>query len=76
MKFKNDLCVGPGKVYQALGIDLIHDGLSLTEKTIWIQDEAIKIKESDIKIGPRIGIDYAGEDAKLPYRFWTTNYNF
>jgi len=76
LKFSDTLCVGPGKVTQALGIDLIHNNLFLTGKEIWLQDEGIKIKESDIQVGPRIGVDYAGEDAKLPYRFWMTNYNF
>ncbi len=76
VKFSNNLCVGPGKVSQALGIDLLHNNLSLTGKEIWLQDDKINIKENDIQVGPRIGIDYAGEDAKLPYRFFTTNYNF
>jgi DNA-3-methyladenine glycosylase len=76
VKLSHHLCVGPGKVSQALGIDLMHNSLSLTGKEIWLQDDHIKIKESDIHVGPRIGVDYAGEDAKLPYRFWTTNYNF
>lgn len=76
IKFSNNLCVGPGKVSQALGIDLIHNNISLTGKEIWIQDDHINIKESDIHVGLRIGVDYAGEDAKLPYRFWTTNYDF
>lgn len=76
LKFSNNLCVGPGKVSQALGIDLLHNNLSLTGKEIWLQDDKIKINQNDIKVGPRIGIDYAGEDAKLPYRFWITNYNF
>jgi DNA-3-methyladenine glycosylase len=75
-KFSENLCVGPGKVSQALGIDLVHNNLPLSGKEIWLQDDGIKIKESAIKTGPRIGIDYAGEDAKLPYRFWTTDYNF
>jgi len=76
LKLSDKLCVGPGKVAQALGIELIHNNLSLVKKTIWIQDDQVKIKESDVMIGPRIGVDYAGEDAKLPYRFWTKNYNF
>lgn len=76
VKFSNNLCVGPGKVSQALGINLLHNNLSLTGKEIWLQDDKINIKANDIKVGPRIGIDYAGEDAKLPYRFFTTNYNF
>jgi DNA-3-methyladenine glycosylase len=76
VKFSKNLCVGPGKVTQALGIDLLHNNLSLTGKEIWVQDDGITINENDIHVGPRIGVDYAGEDAKLPYRFWTTSYNF
>ncbi|MDB5272730.1 MAG: putative 3-methyladenine glycosylase [Chitinophagaceae bacterium] len=76
VKFSNRLCVGPGNVSQALGIDLVHNSLSLTGKEIWLQDDHVQLKESDIQVGPRIGVDYAGEDAKLPFRFWTTNYNF
>lgn len=70
------LCVGPGKVSQALGIDLIHNNLSLSGKAIWIQDDHVNINPKDIQVGSRIGVDYAAEDAKLPYRFWTTDYGF
>jgi len=63
------LCIGPGKVSQALGITIKHNGLDLTGDKIWIEDTGIKIKPKDILVGPRIGVDYAGEDAKLPYRF-------
>jgi len=76
VKFSKNLCVGPGKVSQALGIGLLHNNVSLTGKEIWLQDDGIKINESDIHIGPRIGVDYAGEDAKLPFRFWVNNYDF
>lgn len=75
-KLSHHLCVGPGKVSQALGINLLHNNLSVTGNEIWLQDDHVKINQSDIHAGPRIGVDYAGEDAKLPYRFWTTNYNF
>ncbi|MES2680863.1 MAG: DNA-3-methyladenine glycosylase [Bacteroidota bacterium] len=76
LPLSDNLCVGPGKVSQALGIDLIHNGLSLTGNQIWVQDDHIKIKQEEILVGTRIGVDYAGEDAKLPYRFLTTNYHF
>lgn len=62
------LCVGPGKVSSALGITLKHNALDLGGSTIWLEDDNIKPK--NILVGPRIGVDYAGEDAKLPYRFW------
>jgi DNA-3-methyladenine glycosylase len=65
-----NLCLGPGKVSSALGINLLHNNLPLTGKTLWLEDEKIKFDRKKIKAGPRIGVDYAGEDAKLPYRFW------
>ena len=37
---------------------------------IWIQDNGIKFSKKDILSSPRIGVDYAKEDAKLPYRFY------
>ena len=76
VKFSKNLCVGPGKVSQALGINLLHNNVSLTGKEIWLQEDGIKINESDIHVGRRIGVNYAGEDAKLPFRFWVTNYDF
>jgi DNA-3-methyladenine glycosylase len=73
LSFKKNLCVGPGKVSAALGINKIHDNIVLTGKKIWLEDSGIKIRKKDIHIGPRIGVDYAGEDALLPYRFWIEN---
>jgi DNA-3-methyladenine glycosylase len=64
-----NLCVGPGKVSQALGIETSLTGISLTSNKIFLRDDGIKIAKSKIIAGPRIGVDYAGEDAKLPYRF-------
>jgi len=60
---------GPGKLTKALGISTTHNSILLTGNTIWLEDHKIKISESDIMVTPRIGIDYAGEDAGLPYRF-------
>jgi DNA-3-methyladenine glycosylase len=36
---------------------------------IWIEDTGIKVPGNKVVIGPRVGIDYAEEDALLPYRF-------
>ena len=63
------ICGGPGTVSQGLGIKTAHTGISLIGKTIWIEDQGIKTKEKDIIKNPRIGVDYAGADALLPYRF-------
>ncbi len=68
---KNGILNGPGKVTKALHIDKSFNGESLIHnKKIWIEDEDIQILEDKINIGKRIGIDYAEEDALLPYRFW------
>lgn len=63
------LTTGPGSVTQALGIHFSHTGISLRSNKIWIEDKGLTIPDNEIIIGPRVGIDYAGEDAKLPYRF-------
>jgi DNA-3-methyladenine glycosylase len=60
---------GPGKLTKALGIDRTHNGNTLWSNDIWLEDMGIKVKKSDIVSSPRIGIDYAGEDALLPWRF-------
>ena len=36
---------------------------------IWIEDQAVEVADNKIVVGPRVGIDYAKEDAKRPYRF-------
>ena len=66
---KYRLTDGPGKLSQALGIDKNCNGKSLQSDTIWIQDSGIKFLEKDILSSTRIGVDYAGKDAKLLYRF-------
>lgn len=60
---------GPGKLSKALAIKTNHTGMDLTGEKIWVEDQGILIKEEDIIASPRIGVDYAGEDATLPYRF-------
>ena len=65
---------GPGNVSKLLGIKVIHSGLDICEdmpgkRKIWIEDEGIKVPVDEVKCGPRIGIEYAAEDALLPYRF-------
>lgn len=61
-------CGGPGKLTRVLNISR-HDNkadLCMPESKIWIEARNISPK---IVCGPRIGIDYAGADALLPWRF-------
>ena len=60
---------GPGKLTRALGIDRAFDGKYLSGAEIWIED-GMKISNGRIASSPRVGIDYAGEDALLPWRFY------
>jgi DNA-3-methyladenine glycosylase len=60
---------GPGKVTRALAISVADTGTDLSGDRIWVEDNGITIPASKIESGRRIGIDYAGEDAALPYRF-------
>jgi DNA-3-methyladenine glycosylase len=66
------LTTGPGSLSQALGIHTAYSGQSLLAKDsfIWIGDAGIIIKEENISAGKRIGVDYAGEWAEEPWRFW------
>lgn len=63
------LTSGPGKLTRALGIDRNFNWKSLNGNEIWIEDTALKVSPRNIESSPRIGIDYAGEDALLPWRF-------
>ena len=60
---------GPGSLGQALGITTDLSGASLLQDRIWIEDQQIQVDSEDVISGLRIGIDYAEEDAKRPYRF-------
>ena len=61
---------GPGNLSKALGLLTRHTGCSLLEEAIWIGDDGFRVKRSDVVATPRIGVDYAGVDAGLPYRFF------
>ena len=71
-----DIGTGPGKVskllgihYSASGMDICQKPKARTEAGIWIEDRGVLIQKSKILSTPRIGVDYAGEDSLLPYRF-------
>lgn len=69
-KLDHTLTRGPGNVSKALGIYTKHNGIFLSEERLYIADDGKKYKRNEIVDSPRIGVDYAGEDAKLPYRFY------
>jgi DNA-3-methyladenine glycosylase len=72
-KSSPDLTNGPGKVTKALGISTLDDALLLPSPEIWLENRQLHINPALITATPRIGVDYAGEDARLPYRFIINN---
>jgi DNA-3-methyladenine glycosylase len=66
----HSLTSGPGNVSKALGIFTKHSGISLSGQDIFIAEDGFKLKKTEITTSPRIGVEYAGKDAKLPYRFY------
>ncbi len=71
-KLKPDetLTRGPGNVSKALGIHTIDTGTPLTGRSIFLADDGFSYRVGKIFKSPRIGVDYAGKDALLPYRFY------
>jgi DNA-3-methyladenine glycosylase len=61
---------GPGNLSRALGLLTLHTGVSLLGDQIWIADDGWRPRRSEMVATPRIGVDYAGPDAALPYRFF------
>ncbi|MBS6720304.1 MAG: DNA-3-methyladenine glycosylase [Peptoniphilus harei] len=64
---RKNLTNGPGKLSMAMGIDRALNGKILSPDYLFIEDgEYVK----NIIETKRIGIDYAGEDANLPLRYY------
>ncbi|MGZ8556883.1 MAG: DNA-3-methyladenine glycosylase [Chitinophagaceae bacterium] len=66
----NTLTRGPGNVSKALGIFTSDSGTLLTGNKIFLADDGFIYSKKEIFTSPRIGVDYAGKDALLPYRFY------
>lgn len=64
-----DLTRGPGNVARVLGIHTSHNGLSLQSDELYIAEDGFVFPNDEIIATKRIGVDYAAEDALLPYRF-------
>lgn len=72
-----ELANGPGKLCRWMKLDKSFDGEDLTKSNrIWLEDRGGKILLSQIAKTKRIGIDYAEEWAKKPWRFYIKNSSF
>jgi len=70
-----ELTSGPGRLCLAMGIDRRLDKADLLGDRVWIE-EGVSISPRQIARGPRIGIDYAEEWIKKPWRFWVKDNPF
>ena len=69
-----DLCSGPGKLTQAMGITKNHYGIDLCGEEIFIEE--VENFTPDITATKRINIDYAGDAANYFWRFILTDNKF
>jgi DNA-3-methyladenine glycosylase len=60
---------GPALVCRALNIDRSCSGMDLTTSGLCITN-APDVEDARVRVGPRIGVAYAGEWAAHPWRFW------
>lgn len=59
---------GPARLTQALGINVSHNKSDLQGEHIWLT-EGKHYTDNEIITSTRIGVEYAGDDALLPWRF-------
>lgn len=72
----NTLTKGPGNLCRAMGIAKTHSGIYLNSDEIFIADDGSSFSDEAIAASKRIGIDSAGMDALLPYRFYIRGNKF
>ena len=70
VEVNGELIDGPGRLCRALEIDRSLDRLDLTSgECLWFEDRGADVPRCEIAMFPRIGVDYAGNWAKKPWRF-------
>ncbi len=63
-----DLCRGPARLCAAFGLSGADDGRDLTQGALVIERRRSS-PQGRVLTGPRIGVAYAGPDARKPWRF-------
>jgi DNA-3-methyladenine glycosylase len=76
VKKNQDLANGPGKLCTALKITRELNGEALWSKALFIEKTGPTISNEKIAKVPRVGVDYAGEAAKWPLRFYIKENKF
>ena len=61
---------GPGLMCRAMNIDRRLNGADLLGDVLWLEKPGGRVKRPRIVRATRIGVDYAGDWAKKPWRFY------
>ena len=72
-----DDMTGPGKLTKALGLTRAHGGIDLATRAATpalFVTAGRRIPAASVAVGPRIGVDYAGDCALRPLRFWIADH--
>jgi DNA-3-methyladenine glycosylase len=70
IEIDGELIDGPGRLCRALQIDRRLNRVDLTtSESLWFEDRGALVERRHVGAHPRIGVDYAGEWAKKPWRF-------
>jgi DNA-3-methyladenine glycosylase len=65
-----DLCSGPAKLTQALGLDRSLDGADLVTGAALFIERGVRMPAAQVIVTPRVGVAYAGSWAAKPLRFY------
>jgi len=61
---------GPARLTKRLRIGRRLNGRPISRSSgLWIEDRGVRLRPADVGRGPRIGVAYAGEWARKPFRF-------
>ena len=70
IEIDGELIDGPGRLCRALQIDRRLNRADLTTgESLWFEDRGALVERGAVGAHPRVGVDYAGEWAKKPWRF-------
>ena len=70
------LCKGPGALGKAMGLNKNHNGLSLLENEIWIEDTGLVYPAERVVACPRIGLNIPEPYKSIPWRFYVAGNSF
>lgn len=73
---KSNITAGPGALAKAMGIDKKLNARDLYGDEVWIEDKNLTYKNDEIVAVPRVGVDYAGDHALLPWRYYIKGNKF